>query len=702
MKNGSKKKIAVLGGGTGSLSSIFEITNDPNWTEKYESITVYQMGWRLGGKGASGRRPPYGRIEEHGLHVWLGFYNNSFDVIQRAYAELDRPSGSPLATWEKAFKEHSYIVLAQNYKDSWHPWVFNFPTNDLVPGQGDPLPTLWDFMKMILKWLSEIFKKSDYKSRMKAVSDHQGHHSALDRIRRLFKEILWEGEEIGLGLGEDLIRLLILAFDKLDPDSQNHKSEHHDHLLALLEELSHWLRREMEKIAEHDLHLLRLLIMSDLGTTMVSGMLRDKVLFHPEKLNSLDHLDLREWFTKHGALKVAVDSPILKGLYDLVFGYQNGVSGLENANFAAGTAIRCIFRIAATYKGAVFWKMQAGMGDTIFTPLHKVLEKRGVKFKFFHKVKNLKLASDKKSIASIVVERQANVKTGEDNYDPYVDVQDLACWPSFPNYEQLVEGKELKEDDINLESFYTPWEGVDYELQVGEDFDEVIFGISMGGIPFVCDELIKANADWQNMVDKIKTVRTMAFQVWLNKDLKGLGWEQESPVMDAFIDPLNTWADMSQVIDKEDWPSKDYIKNISYFCGPMEGGIPPRSEADTPEKALKIVEKEGKSYLEDDTKAWWSKVNPQNGVFDKSCLVDSYSRANIDPSERYVLSVKDSTKYRLNGGQSGFSNLYLAGDWTRNGINAGCIEACVMSGRIVSNAMTGRPELKDIDGLGDI
>ena len=100
MTDKRKKKIAVLGGGTGSLSSIFEITNDPNWKDKYESITVYQMGWRLGGKGASGRRPPYGRIEEHGLHVWLGFYNNSFDAIQRAYAELDRPKGTPLATWK--------------------------------------------------------------------------------------------------------------------------------------------------------------------------------------------------------------------------------------------------------------------------------------------------------------------------------------------------------------------------------------------------------------------------------------------------------------------------------------------------------------------------------------------------------------------------------------------------------------------------
>ena len=204
------------------------------------------------------------------------------------------------------------------------------------------------------------------------------------------------------------------------------------------------------------------------------------------------------------------------------------------------------------------------------------------------------------------------------------------------------------------------------------------------------------------MVDNIKTVRTMAFQVWLNKDLEGLGWDKQSPVMDAYVDPLNTWADMSQVIDREAWPAKDKIKNISYFCGPMEGGIPPKNETDTPEKALKIVEDAGKSYLENDTKVWWPKVNNQNGGFDKTALVDSYYRANIDPSERYVLSVKKSTKFRINGGESGFSNLFLAGDWTLNGINAGCIEACVMSGKIVSNAMTGHPEIKDIDGLGDV
>src|SRR5689334_1287106 len=78
-----KKKIAVLGGGAASLFAVWDLVKtDPN---SYE-ITVYQMGWRLGGKCASGRRmtgPP--RIEEHGLHVMFGFYENVFRVVREAY-----------------------------------------------------------------------------------------------------------------------------------------------------------------------------------------------------------------------------------------------------------------------------------------------------------------------------------------------------------------------------------------------------------------------------------------------------------------------------------------------------------------------------------------------------------------------------------------------------------------------------------------
>ena len=41
-----------------------------------------------------------------------------------------------------------------------------------------------------------------------------------------------------------------------------------------------------------------------------------------------------------------------------------------------------------------------------------------------------------------------------------VTVGDLPCWSSEPNYDQIVEGDELREKHINLESFWTPWKNV--------------------------------------------------------------------------------------------------------------------------------------------------------------------------------------------------------------------------------------------------
>jgi hypothetical protein len=56
-----------------------------------------------------------------------------------------------------------------------------------------------------------------------------------------------------------------------------------------------------------------------------------------------------------------------------------------------------------------------------------------------------------------------------------------------------------------------------------------------------------------------------------------------------------------------------------------------------------------------------------------------------------VLSVAGSTQYRLKARGTDFPNLILAGDWTLNGLNAGCVEATVMSGMQASRAICGVP-----------
>ena len=92
----------------------------------------------------------------------------------------------------------------------------------------------------------------------------------------------------------------------------------------------------------------------------------------------------------------------------------------------------------------------------------------------------------------------------------------------------------------------------------------------------------------QKMVAKVATVRTMAFQSWMNKSLADLGWRDQSPVMDAYVEPMNTWADMSQLIVRENWPASSNIRNIAYFCGPMEGWIPLKT--DEPEIGMVTVQ----------------------------------------------------------------------------------------------------------------
>ena len=104
--------------------------------DRFESITVYQRGWRLGGKGASSRGRN-GRIEEHGLHVWLGCYDNAFALLRECYAELDRATtdpGAPIHTWDQALIPADSLGIADRLDDDWLVWPGALARNDELPG----------------------------------------------------------------------------------------------------------------------------------------------------------------------------------------------------------------------------------------------------------------------------------------------------------------------------------------------------------------------------------------------------------------------------------------------------------------------------------------------------------------------------------------------------------------------------------------
>jgi hypothetical protein len=86
------------------------------------------------------------------------------------------------------------------------------------------------------------------------------------------------------------------------------------------------------------------------------------------------------------------------------------------------------------------------------------------------------------------------------------------------------------------------------------------------------------------------------------------------------------------------------------------------------------------------------------GESDERRFSSQYWRANVNPTDRYVLALPGSLKYRISPLDSTYDNLTIAGDWTDCGFNEGCVEAAVMSGRLAAHALSKSPPLEEIIG----
>lgn len=704
------KKIAVLGGGMASLTSVFDLTSAPDWAQHYE-ITVYQMGWRLGGKGASSRNAEIAqRIEEHGLHIFMGFYENAFQIMRQCYQELGRDETQPMSSWDEAFKPQNFLPLPELSLNQSKIWPYEFAANDLLPGNGLDFPSVWGNMRLLLDFMVEqtdiLLDLLNVAIDTIADGENKGQNFSIPKdIAILLASYKIELKEIHqIPQVSSLYAAKKLA-DAMSEDWRQHSPEEREALAWLLRTFKQGLWEILgELVSSHD-KFRRLWLLLDLAQTTITGVIADNLIdlgFAPA-----DEFELREWLTNHGASHWATQSSVIRGLYDLALAYENG--DVERPNLAAGGALRCALRMILTYRGALLWKMQAGMGEIIFAPLYEVLHCRGVKFKFFHRVKNLGLSEDSSSIRTISISRQATLNGSE--YNPLIEVKGLPCWPNNPLYEQLVEGATLQHKKINLESSWNQWGDIEeIQLNAGEDFDLVIFGISLAAIPHIFPEALTANHRWSELCTYVKTNQTQALQVWMKPSLKELGWYFPSPVLVSFEHPYNSWGDMTHLINKEDWDKEEEQPlTIAYFCGPLIDCREPYELNNTAllHKADKQAGKAAIEWFRENLSILWPNlqltdsgedidwnqlIDPQGGEGTER-FTNQYFRGNAEPTERYVLSVKGSTKYRIKGDESGFDNLYVVGDWTLNGINMGCIESAVISGRQVSHAISGYPKI---------
>ena len=550
----SPQKVVILGGGIGAISTAFLLT-DPELHGRYE-VTVHCMGWRLGGKGASGRNAAvHQRVEEHGLHIWFGAYRNAIAMMKACYKELGRTPGTPLAGFTDAFTPQNRVVLTERVGNEWRHWPIDFV--ELPPF--DDVPTVYGLYELL--------------------RGHIGRNPTVAKAIRSFRQ--------GTMAPQDLAVLKTLARRGIDahtmnrvisPDvdlSANERVAESDALSALAQSI--WaalVRRGLDDDRDR-----RFWVITYLGITIAKGILDDQL--YEYGFDAVDDQEFREWLSRHSSFgpsddpradQLAFWSAAVQAFYDASFSYAGGDPAKPSV--AASTGLRCVLRILFDFSESIVYKMQAGMGDTVFAPLYECLKKRGVQFEFFSRAINIIPDASYRRIASIELSRQVTVRGGGE-YRPLVSVRNLRCWPNQPLFDQLVEGDALKASCEDLEHWNSDWvdAGGTQTLQAGRDFDWAVLAVSHAVIPEIAKDLCRISPAWKAM-SCLESVATQAWQLWFRKRRDELGMDPQPEIFGGFAEPWSSIVDFSHVLKFEEWTGSRRPYYLVYSCGTLPNNSP--------------------------------------------------------------------------------------------------------------------------------
>jgi uncharacterized protein with NAD-binding domain and iron-sulfur cluster len=693
----TKQKIAILGGGIGALTAAFELTEQDPDGSRYD-ITIYTLGWRLGGKAASRRDPDrHCRAYEHGLHVWAGFYDNAFDLVQRLYARIEKDEDA----WGRFFEPLNHFTVAEYIDGDWKPWVLTAQPNEFAPGL-DVAPDLGPFTLLfgVLSGLTTLLNFD--------VVPDTSRREIQAATEKAIAEV-FPGRR--LGDGESALTVLREFTEMRRQDPSRFTAEDARMLIeAARFEAAAALNHEKNPDAAR-----RLGILYDLGFALAEGLLSDEVIVGG--LDAIDDHEWSKWMSDNGCPEETLKSALVRGCYDYVFAF--GADG--RPNIGAGTATTALLRFLFTYKGSIFYALRETMGDFLFAPLYDYLSgERGVKFEFFCKIRSLTLAKDRPVLEEIVFDRQVLLADGVNTYDPLVDMPSVGrrTWPYGPKTSEIEDGDDL--EGYDLESAWTDWPDVAPGRRLrlrsaddGEPYDDIfdiaILATSFGGLNATCADLKARLPAWRKCLDGVQAIPTMSLQLWLYPDTEHLGWPDPQTVLTAFEKPgdvppqFDSWEDNTRLLRLEAPRDDDpQPRSLAYFAGefPLAKDEPPRPYPEFPEQQDQLVRQIAVDWMNARLPGLWRNAAAGTG-FDwelleaprdasgQERLASQYWRANINPWDRYVLSAPRTLDYRLPPDESGVENLYLAGDWVRSGLNAGCIEAAVIAGRMVARAITG-------------
>lgn len=719
----SRRKVAILGGGMAGLATAFELSRTPEQREKFE-ITIYQNGWRAGGKLASGRNQKVAqRNEEHGLHVWLGFYENAFGLIRDVYDQLEVKSTDAFLTWQDAFKGQDFTPLGEKYPAGWTYWPVTWPTNADSPGTGRLALTPWGALTELVSILETLLGQLLRHPAAQHQAPEAHARSTLEGIFAVFAGAASAAEDEVLHTLPSLAAQATRLARAIEQHEHHHTAAHHASLAALLRLIATGVERFVEKLASDHPAIRGIFHVLVIGLAVAVGLVdpRWKIL-ETGDLSAVDGLELRAFLKENGGCPEVIDEASeLRAFYDLAFGFRDG--RLDQPSLAAGASIRAILRIVLSMKGHVLYLPQAGFGEAVIAPLVRVLEQNGVRFRWFHRVQRIEVTPDGASVAKVHFAQQAEPIAGR--YEPmkYDEATGSWWWPTEPFWDQLKDGHAMEAAGIDFESKWRqPPDPKPVSIAAGEEFDELVLAIAHGVFkplndePTLADELYAACPALRSAIEAQGVVPTQALQLWTRPTLAGLGFTDPKPAMVAAPEILDVWADMTQTLRFERWPAAMTPGFVAYVCAilPTDLYRAPSTERDVPDRALALVLRTARAYYEKHTGWMWPNATQRDApeALDYDVLVAppsvtgadrlsfQYVRANVDPTECCVNTLPGTTALRVGarGPQNDggpvtpwFTNLSFAGDWARSVTDTACVEGAVSSAKAVSRALSGFP-----------
>ena len=396
----SKAKVAIVGAGPAGLSTAFYLTDpaaNPDWASRYE-VDVYQLGWRVGGKGATGRNiDACERVQEHGIHVFGNMYFNSLRMMDACYQQVAWDEHDRNRTMEEAFQPSTITLMTDYFNGVWHRDVERFPDNLGRPWLGNdawPVPhgILVEVLNMVSSRLAKLIEWRD--------------HPNAGWLQRLI-------DGIGRMAGDELSRIDAAIAGRIiqeencgEPDLARHAP-----ILKLLADAVA-LVKLLHDAEPSNASLREVFLNLDLMVTTLRGIIDDDII--AKGIDSIDGENYRDWLERHGASQTTLASGAPQVYPNTALSYERGDTTAIPAMSAM--AFVSFFLRQVLGKGAGAYYFAEGTGDTIMKPLYRLLVQRGVRIHFFHKLTAVVPNSELPRIDQLEFDIQATVKG--DSYDP--------------------------------------------------------------------------------------------------------------------------------------------------------------------------------------------------------------------------------------------------------------------------------------------